>query len=286
MKSRVTIPVLLICGGLALSGCETIQDNELSILNSAATAEGVRTLVKGEGLEEEGNNFKALDLDQLLDPEGKRSTSTPPTDAFEAFAKYGNATDLPIRRNLIQDRIIAASNQRCNLYKRLIKRVDSQVNLALGSLATILGGAGAIVTGVDSARALAGISGILSGVRAEFNQTYFASVATHVITEGIDNVRKEIRAEIRTKRFQFKATEPNEITGLTSLDKYSVAEAVADAVEYHGACSLIAGLQQASESMAEIKKIKEGGIGLKDLNTILESLKAANIKVDEIAKNE
>ena len=42
--------------------------------------------------------------------------------------------------------MIAASNQRCNLYMTYLKRVSVYTNGLFGSLTTILGGAGAIVT--------------------------------------------------------------------------------------------------------------------------------------------
>ncbi|MCP5242923.1 MAG: hypothetical protein H6940_05740 [Burkholderiales bacterium] len=55
----------------------------------------------------------------------------------------------------------------------------------MGTLTTALGGAGAIVTGAEAARILAGLAGIASGTRAELNQAIFESVATSVIVPAI-----------------------------------------------------------------------------------------------------
>jgi len=57
-------------------------------------------------------------------------------------------------RSQIQDRLIAASNQRCNLYKVYLKRVSTEQNSIFGTLTTVLAGAGSIVTNTTTARTL------------------------------------------------------------------------------------------------------------------------------------
>nr|VFK22612.1 MAG: hypothetical protein BECKLFY1418C_GA0070996_11231 [Candidatus Kentron sp. LFY] len=129
----------------------------------------------------------------------------------EAFKEFDvkNSGKGKQKRNEIQDRLMAASEQRCNVYKIYLKRIHAKANFYTGSLATILGGAGAIVTGVDGARILSGLAGITSGVRAEFNQAVFVNLAIPVITKGIESRRNDIRKEI--KKGEWK--EPDKLYG-------------------------------------------------------------------------
>nr|VFJ98144.1 MAG: hypothetical protein BECKLFY1418B_GA0070995_11144 [Candidatus Kentron sp. LFY] len=161
----------------------------------------------------------------------------------EAFKKFGVKNPGPRgkqRRNEIQDRLMAASEQRCNVYKVYLKRLHGKGNFYTGSLATILGGAGAIVTGVDGARILSGLAGITSGVRAEFNQAVFLNQVIPVITKGIEGRRKDIKTEIGTKRAG------------GDLTSYTVEAAIGDAIRYHGACTIVAGLSQAEVAIQEL----------------------------------
>nr|VFK54727.1 MAG: hypothetical protein BECKTUN1418F_GA0071002_10526 [Candidatus Kentron sp. TUN]VFK58379.1 MAG: hypothetical protein BECKTUN1418E_GA0071001_10497 [Candidatus Kentron sp. TUN] len=113
-------------------------------------------------------------------------------NAFKKFNENNNGELGKRRRNEIQDRLIAASVQRCNVYKIYLEQTDTLVNFFLGGLTTALGGAGAIVTGEGAARTLAGLAGISSGFRAEFRQAYLANLSVHIITEGIDTRRRQI----------------------------------------------------------------------------------------------
>ncbi|OPY69251.1 MAG: hypothetical protein A4E63_01854 [Syntrophorhabdus sp. PtaU1.Bin050] len=203
--------------------------------------------------------FEEVNIVKLLDPENKAKYNVCDKEstvsdkeackidvAFNAFYETCPSKDqnnkcaedeLILRRNRIQETLIAASVQRCNVYLSYIRRIDSKVGLALGSLATILGGAGAIVTGTDSARALAGSAGISSGLRAEFKEDFFYNQTINVISKGIRERRKEIYKEIEAHRGE---------DGGACLTQYPVEAAVKDALLYHGACSMIAGLETAS----------------------------------------
>ena len=133
------------------------------------------------------------------------------------------------RRSQIQDFLIIASNQRCNIYKTYIKRISVYNNSIFGTLTTVLGGAGAIVTGENASRLLSGLAGISSGTRAELNQSIFESVATSIIIPGIEMVRKKHFDQMILRRKQ-------------PIEEYSVEGAIADVVAYHGACSMDEGL--------------------------------------------
>ncbi len=160
------------------------------------------------------------------------------------------ATFLKARRSQIQDRLIAASNQRCNIYATHLKKVSSSVNGFFGIATTALAGAGSIVTGAEAARILAGLAGISSGSRAELNQALFETVTTSVIIPGFKKRREEILKEILKKRSK-------------GIDEYTVEGAVADAIKYHGACSLDEGVAQAQKSIVFF-----GDIGLERLKNV------------------
>lgn len=156
--------------------------------------------------------------------------------AFRAFVeKYDD--DPELRRNAVQEHILAASNQRCGYFENYLHQTRAGANFILGSLATIAGTVGAIVTGADTSRAFSGASGIFTGVRAEFNQELFANLATNVITAGIKLRRQQVYNQIA---LQGQAK---------SYDEYTVQAAVKDALYYHSQCSVISGLEVAADSI-------------------------------------
>ncbi|MDW7549135.1 hypothetical protein J8Z24_18730 [Pseudoalteromonas sp. SCSIO 43201] len=165
--------------------------------------------------------------------------------AFELYTQKQPKAQKKIR-NELQDRIIAASEQRCNVYKMYLKRSESRNNFWLGTLTTVLGGAGALFTNQVGNRILSGLAGISSGVRAEFNQAYLASQAAQVITKGITSRRNELRKKLQAKH--------NEDTTV-----YTLQAAIADAIEYHGACNILTGLEAAESA---IEKVENPGLDM------------------------
>jgi hypothetical protein len=75
-----------------------------------------------------------------------------------------------------------------------------------------------------------------SGTRAELNQAIFESVATSVIVPGIQQRRADLLKEFMDKRTK-------------SLADYTIEGAIGDAITYHGACSLDAGIAYAQKSI-------------------------------------
>jgi hypothetical protein len=158
------------------------------------------------------------------------------------IAKW-EADDKRHARNQVQDRIIAASNQRCADFKRELQKFDSEVNFVMGAITTGLAGAGAIFTGADVARALSGAAGITSGTRAEYNSSFFRNLTIEVVTKGISARQERLLAAIREKQEN------------KSLTDYTVMAAIGEAVEYHGVCTVIVGLEEASESITRAKDV-------------------------------
>jgi hypothetical protein len=186
-------------------------------------------------------SFEAPDLPQAL---GFPSTSLASTDAQRgveidlAMAKFNKAyAHDPITgrgaRNQAQDRLIAASAQRCNDFKANLQRSYSRSNFGLGVGTTLAGTAGALVPGLRASKNLSGVAAVLAGTRAEFNQDYFSNLTTNLIVDGIEARRSEYVKDINAKR-------------ASGLDDYTLEGAIADALHYHGLCSMISGLQYAS----------------------------------------
>jgi hypothetical protein len=82
-----------------------------------------------------------------------------------------------------------------------------------------------------------------SGLRAEYNNEYYANLAVSVITRGIEEKRNELRGKIQA--FQNKP-----------YPDYDIAAAVTDAVKYDGSCNIVNGLELANEA---IQRLNEPG---------------------------
>ncbi|MDP3110767.1 MAG: hypothetical protein Q8M71_01540 [Thermodesulfovibrionales bacterium] len=263
-KSGVILLLVLI--GCVISGCASIGP-EKSIFGEDRVTSAAANQLFEPGFEA----FTDEQLFRLLDPDDKagltKGTDSKGTD-FEtltnskkidllrkAFWKANTESSYGIKlRSQIQDRLIAASNQRCNVYTTYLKRVSTYQNGIFGTLTTILGGAGAIVTGQNSARLLSGLAGISSGTRAELNQATFESLATSVIIPGIQKTRSDLLKEILNKRSK-------------KIDEYTIEGAIADAIAYHGACSMDTGISYAQKSIESY-----GDIGIKRFNEIQNEL--------------
>lgn len=162
-------------------------------------------------------------------------------DALNKFYNKKTEEEQKRDRNRIQDHIIAASNQRCGSYKQFLKRYASSADLVFGMSAIMTAGAGAIFTAADTVRALSGISGILSGLRAETSEAVFQRRTIQIVTRGFEAKRREIYEEIIEKR---------KGKGLT---EYSVERAIGDAILYHDHCSLMAGIEYAALTIDSIE---------------------------------
>lgn len=156
---------------------------------------------------------------------------------FEKALKSARAKDAE-GRNHIQNRLILASNSLCEEYKTVLKRKQSNMNFLLGSAATVFGAGGAIANGAQAAKNFAALAGLTTGIRAEYNQEYYADVMAHVITKAISKRRKEIFDAIQIAR-------------TASVKDYNLEMALADVSTYHGACSLIAGLETADDVISK-----------------------------------
>ncbi len=242
---RIALFLAALAAGLALGGCALGPEHSL-FGDGRVTAASVNQLFN-EGERFEAPDFERVDLLAALDPEGKIHqppySEYPGSNLEKAYYVFGepHAPKAPValarRRDVIQDRILQASEQRCNLFKTYLSRLDRQQNFILGSATTLLGGMGAVFTNAGVARALAGAAGATSGIRAEFNEAFFSSLATSVISPAIERRRARIRQEILNNRRK------------KDIHQYTVQAAIMDAVRYHGACSVDAGIDEAGAAL-------------------------------------
>lgn len=241
---------------IAISGCHRLGPEYAMFGDNRVNPAGANQLIEKE--------FEIIDLISLLDPDGKARESIDEKEwkklsleeqhdrAFDAFYTYNN---LEQRRNRIQEHILAASNQRCNVYKTYMQQLNSRTGFLLGSLTTLFGGVGAIVTGDTAARIAAGSAGITSGIDAEKQKNFFNNLSISVISKGIDARRENIYKQILEDR-------------KSSIIDYPVERAVKDAVHYHGACNIVEGLREVDETIAAAK--------VTGLEQALESITLAN----------
>ena len=146
-----------------------------------------------------------------------------------------------IRRNSVQDKILAVSTSRCNVFKTYLRRQQVDVNFTLGTLTTVAGVLGAVVPGIEASRNLAGLAGIFSGVRGEFNQSYYSNLAAHVIVQGIESRQNRLKKELIEGRMGRSVTD------------YTMEAAINDAIVIDGNCSTVSGLIEAQDAIREVE---------------------------------
>lgn len=250
---------MFLCASMLLAGCATLKESteperleQVTGIDKHSSYPAVRR-----------DSFEKVNLLELVDPENNAEKHFKENWAFTKFqpdytdeqkaiamgAKYDLALawfrqrkdisdeEKSRLRNSIQERILSVSISRCNVFKTYLRRDQADKNFLLGSATTVAAILGAVLPGADAARYLAGTAGIFSGIRSEYNQAYFASLAAHVIAKGI-----ETRQEIVYRRIQTEGQSK-------AIDSYPLEAAIKDAIYFDGLCSVVAGLDQASASV-------------------------------------
>jgi hypothetical protein len=205
----------------------------------------------------------ALALSKFYCPAWDYSTSSPPLSTCLNPTTYGEL--LREKRNRVQELLFAASNSACRQFTQHLNSYQSYGNFFLGSLATGAAAAGAIVSNLSAAQALAGSAAGLTGIRSEFNWDIFYHNAAAVITAGITEARYNYLLQIRggnvaamtVSSKPAQGTSQSEQSGSTrtvdlqalSITDYPVEAAIADALYYNDLCSLDKGLEKISQSL-------------------------------------
>lgn len=250
---------MVLTAMLALSAC---TDPEY---NSIISGSRVNSAGPGQMLSGANEDFSASRLAIMIeeatnpkpsDPASVRLPPSTPADGPDAIARLDRAlanfakaayqpeaagraleqNRLRDARNTIQDQLLMASNNRCNVYKTYLSRLSSHTSFGLGGVATALAGAGAIVTG-GASQALSGASSIFSGVNAEFQKDFIGGLMTSVVIPGIDRQRSGLRNDIVDK-------------SCAGVSDYPLTLALAEVVRYHGACSANVGIAASGQAVS------------------------------------
>jgi hypothetical protein len=207
---RVNLPALIVAAS------PTTQDGTLTNFQSFCPDE----YAKGE----KGSDANGNKVVETPEPARGRLCLERATQIFNADPVHQVR-----RRNDIQARLMAASDAECAQFVQHLNSLQGYGNLATGSLTTIFSGAGAIVTGVNAARAFAGLGAITSGLRAEFNSDLFLQQAAPTIGKAIDQQRARFAVTIASSR-------------ALDIRDYPLWTAIGDAFKYNDQCSLVKGL--------------------------------------------
>lgn len=250
-------PWSTVLAALLLSGCAQLRPDFDNQREASEQVSGIDKHSSFPALSR--RTFEQVNLIEMVDPQGRsrahdtndRKAADGSTEAPSLGVRYDLAlawfratpeitkADKKLWRNGVQDKMLAVSTSRCNVFKTYLRRQQSDVNFALGSATTAAGAVGAMVRGAQDSRILAGIAGLLSGVQAEYNSAYYSNLAAHVIAQGIELKQARLQKELVTARQDL------------SIDAYSMEAAINDAIVIDGTCSTVAGLLEAAESIKE-----------------------------------
>lgn len=203
------------------TGCSMIRS--VTMPDEENLMAGAGALVVGESGRVQA--YEQIDITQLLKTYGLENP--------REFSSEANADGYKYLRNDLQDRLIAASNQRCASYMRMLVASKSQTQMGWSGLATLLSGAAAVTTPASAAKVLAASSTVSSGILSNYNEAYFSNLTAQVISAGISKQREAALVNIQSRRH-------------SSLVEYPVNRAIADALSYHGMCNMVTGLETAS----------------------------------------
>ncbi len=245
------IPLIAVALSTLLSGCANLDANRDFVrAQSESNPAGVKGLIRG-------NELRALNVANLV---GSFETGWVPVAASTDPAVEQQATDKAIAvfyqsvpdgrqanyRNEIQDRIIAAANQRCHLWKNYFATASSTVGFWSGVTGAATGAASLAFKPPATKAALTALSTTSTSVGTQFEKSYLFSLTMQVIFQGVESRRADILHSVVEKRSLGDRQ-------LTPIGRYSLSAAIADALEYHAACSVASGLQQASEKLSDAR---------------------------------
>lgn len=246
MKTRILAlctsgPLLLAC--TLLMGCAGAG----ALGKSPEEDEEWRSVRRAGSWPVSTNSLEQVNLIELMDPLGVeshnhrgRSISARYDMLMARFESLDPSVSVASRRNLVQNRLMAASDRRCGRFYQFLKTDNSDTNFQFALGASALSVLGALVPGAQAARNLSGASALVSGWRAEYNNEYYSNMAVSVITRAIEERRGMLREQLAQAQLRPYTT-------------YDVATAVADAVRYDASCNIVVGLEQANEALARLQ---------------------------------
>lgn len=243
MQHPNAITTLAISISLALSGGSAV----------AATSQQTEHSSKFAPDDMTQRSFSNVDLLTLISGDTKATASSKKDLSDEEFAVQLEAVmrafpstgeNAELLRNRIQDRLILSSNDLCEDYKSNLKAKHARFNFLTGLGATVFGLAGSLTPHAATAKVFSALAGATTGIRSEYNQDYYADVAVQLVTKAINSVRQKILTDIDEHRD-------------VGIAKYTLERALAEVVQYHGACSLIAGIEEASKAVTTLNVLTD-----------------------------
>jgi len=199
------------------SGCALFTDNPFQIdriLTIGPDDKRVKQMRKDFGLE-------PVNLESFKLEDDKEHTA------------YQRAIVDPIVRNRLQTRLMTVSDRVCDDHKAAVLGFRAQSNLALSIITTLTGVGGGIASG-SAANALSGAAAGTNATRSAINEEIYQRLLVPTILRSVDQNRKQKEQEIIAKR---------EYDGIpVKVEKYTVDEAVRDALNYHELCSFYQGV--------------------------------------------
>lgn len=226
---KIKIYLSLACL-IVLAGCSNIRkyttpDDENLLSGAGSIA------VRGSAGLESTKDFEVINIDDLLKAYGLEK----PKD----IAKEADKKIYTYQRNDMQYNLIASSNQRCSAYLRVLTSSKAQTRVTWGGVATLLSGAAAVTTPAAAASLLAAGSTVANAWLSLYNEAYFNNLTLQVISAGITKQREAVLVNIEKNK-------------KLDLIDYPVNRALADALNYHAKCNVVAGLEAAAAATNSI----------------------------------
>ncbi|MGF1464061.1 MAG: hypothetical protein ACFB2Z_13055 [Maricaulaceae bacterium] len=127
-----------------------------------------------------------------------------------SFTEGDGGRYLAIRRNAIQDRIVAASNEACLAFVDNLARSSTNVNFVTDVLTLTFAGLGAVFVDPATVRSLAGAGAITAGIGASYRNRFLQDRTIEVFTEAIKTSR-----DLALRNIERRRTGPNARNGVT-----------------------------------------------------------------------
>lgn len=222
-----------------------------------------------------------IDTDCILGPSNE---SLKTTDQYKHVCGVNGSTlqtaeqnkSAEVRDALI-DHLIWRSEQICTRHKAGILGYSTATNLTLSSLTTVLGAAGAIVSGELAKSILSGGAATASGLRSNISDEVFYRYVTPAVLGKISDLRESDYKYIQGRRKVAVSADKTKPGGPTEAEieykprdysQYSAREAVVDVERYHQKCSFYVGLEALARNLPRYEDTRQG------LKTRVEDLKA------------
>jgi hypothetical protein len=170
-------------------------------------------------------------------------------------------------RNEVIGTFVWDSNKACGDYVRFLQTYQANVRSTSGILSQATAILATVVTG-GATRGFAAASGIIGGAGNTLYEAHFANQTVALLVQAFDNARAE------------KLKHISDMMQCTP-EQYPLTVAMADVYDYHTTCSVVAGLKQAQQAVAD-----QRSPSLDSLAKMIDQIKQAQDQFAKISKPE